>query len=440
MSSKKVRARKLKGFQDYTPEVMAVRQHVMQVVQKHAALGGYELIGTPALEYAEVLLGVGGETDKQVYKFLDNGDREVALRFDLTVPFARYIGENHGKMLFPFKRAQIGDVWRAEKPQKGRYREFCQCDLDIIGVDSPQADLDIIYSLSSILNEILPSGFTVAIGQRRILTKLLKEVLGVTKIEDEYQALIILDKLAKIGLEKTTAMLVEELGVQVEEAQQLLKLISPDPDTKQTNMDPVAEFFQAPEDRAVFDGFIATCSNLAQMTQGSKAQILIDLSIARGLGYYTGIVFETTIDALPGFGSVSSGGRYNDLAQRFIDRELPGVGGSVGLDRLTAALAELDFSPGVDKTQVFIAPLDEKSADYSNKLMAMLRTEGVAAFCNLKPQKIAAQFKFASKKNYTHVIALGEQEKNSNHYNIKNMATGEELKGVSFKELVDSIK
>ncbi|MBC7530168.1 MAG: ATP phosphoribosyltransferase regulatory subunit, partial [Oligoflexus sp.] len=195
----KIQPRKLKGFRDLLPQQARLKKSITDIIWKHAAVAGFEAIETPALEYAETLLGTGEETDKEVYRFTDAGDRSVALRFDLTVPFARYVVENFSELTFPFKKVQIGNSWRGEKPQKGRYREFCQADLDIIGVDSLSADVEVISCIMQNLNELLPKSFTMSVGHRIILSALIRASLPTIDPSLEFKVLIILDKLAKIG-------------------------------------------------------------------------------------------------------------------------------------------------------------------------------------------------------------------------------------------------
>ncbi|MEI6834610.1 MAG: ATP phosphoribosyltransferase regulatory subunit, partial [bacterium] len=205
---KKIEPRRLKGFRDYLPDLMEARSLFQSKIRQHARLAGFREIGTPVLEYAETLLGQGGEeTDKQVYRFEDHGGRKVAMRFDLTVPFARFVAEHQGELVFPFKRLQIGDVWRGENTQKGRYREFCQCDLDIIGVDSVNADAEIISCFYRILNDFDIGGFTIRIGNRKLLSALLGAVFLEISEETETQALIALDKLDKIGADAVVELL-----------------------------------------------------------------------------------------------------------------------------------------------------------------------------------------------------------------------------------------
>ena len=421
---------------------MQMRYKIMDIIRDEAAKASFKAVGTPALEYSEVLLGVGGETDKQVFRFLDNGDRDVALRFDLTVPFARYVAENQGTLNFPFKRLQIGDVWRAEKPQKGRYREFCQCDLDIVGVNSVEADMEILLCFINILNRIDIGPFTMAIGHRLILSALISKTLGIQDPEQETKALIIIDKLEKIGRDKVIAQLDEIPGAQAGGGAKLIDAIADKDPEKGTRLEKIANILEGDsENLHVLEQLQTTVETVSEMSQGQNGKILIDLSIARGLGYYTGIGFETTIDSLPGFGSICSGGRYNKLVERYLNRELPGIGGSIGLDRLLAGLQELNkIKEELDEQTVFIAIATDKARSQAFKILQELRRQGIKSDIALKTNKLANQFKHANRQGYPVVLTLGDDEIAQQTASVKIMSTGEEKKGVPQAELVDTLK
>jgi len=432
-SYKKIEPRRLKGFRDYMPDLMEPRSYFQGLIRRHAKLAGFREIGTPVLEYSETLLGQGGEeTDKQVYRFEDHGGRQVAMRFDLTVPFARFVAEHQGELTFPFKRLQIGDVWRGENTQKGRYREFCQCDLDIIGVDSLNADVEILSSFYGILCDFDVGGFTIRIGNRMLLSSILAATFPGLSAESETQLLIALDKLDKIGASGVMDLLVKLTSADPEVCKNLIAgLTSKDPSgwtdrvwvRKQLQTDSVA---LAELDR--LDLLMTIMNSVVARKKGGA--IRLDLSIARGLGYYTGVVFETTLDGLPGFGSISSGGRYNNLAERFTNRSLPGVGGSIGLDRLLAGLEELGRIPKVGGETVFIAIATEDAVASALDLAQTLRSSGIACDIGLTAGKVGNQFKHADRLGYRNVVTLGTAEVQGGTYNLKNMQTGEERKGL----------
>ncbi|MBI2603595.1 MAG: histidine--tRNA ligase [Deltaproteobacteria bacterium] len=434
----RVTPRRLKGFQDYGPDVMAKRLAILAAARKVAHRANFVEIATPALEYAEVLLGVGGETDKQVFRFLDGGERDVAMRYDLTVPFARYTAENFGTLIFPFKRLQIGDVWRAEKPQKGRFREFMQCDLDIIGTNAVAADLEIVACFYDILSQIVPSSFTIACNDRQILSTLIKKIFELREQSEEEQALIILDKLGKQGANSVLSLLREQLKVDETKGQKLLALMSTsDEGTRETA---IAPYFESPEEKAIWKRFQETLQILRELCTLDKGKIVFDLSIARGLAYYTGLVFETTVDGVEGFGSICGGGRYDNLAGRFTQQILPGIGASLGVDRLAALLMEKEGAKESWEGEVFIAVATEDALSYAFQIAAELRRKGFVVETTLKQQKLSQQFKFANRKAFPVVLTVGEEEKHSRTVSLRDMRAGEEQKGINLESLVPQLQ
>lgn len=434
----KIEARKLKGFQDYDPAHMALRFKIMDVVRDEAARAGFMPIGTPAIEYADVLLGVGGETDKQVYRFQDNGERDVALRFDLTLPFARYVAENHGTLPMPFKRLQIGDVWRAEKPQRGRYREFCQCDLDIIGIESLEADVEIILCLQNVVARLLDTDFTMLLGNRFLLSALIRNCFGDINPEQESAALIAIDKLDKIGRPAVTELLIKDLGVNLTQCDKLLDILA-----KQKNGD-LSALANDNDERVTAElARLQETANIVNecMRQSGKklGKVKIDLSIARGLGYYTGIVFETKIDADPDFGSICSGGRYDHLVERFLNKQFSGIGGSLGLDRLAAYLITNEKLPTLSPT-AYIAVVSEAERQLGFTLAQSLRNLGISTEIQLKSQKLAQQFKRANQLGCKYVITLGENERLTQTVSLKNMQSGEETRGISITDVAQMLR
>ncbi len=443
----RIQPKKLKGFRDFLPQQATLRRQITEQIWNLATLAGFQAIDTPVLEYAETLLGTGGqETDKEVYRFQDHGEREVALRFDLTVPFARFVAENQADLVFPFKKVQIGNAWRGEKPQKGRYREFCQADLDIIGVDTLAADVEVLSCILQNLERLVPGPFTMAIGHRVILSALIQECLPGIAPGAEGRALIALDKLAKIGVAAVTQLLIDIPGADPNGAEKLLHCLQLRRPNGDSDLEVLLQMLPGAEAKAEIKRLQASVDLLRRLVQanadaspnkgGSKAQVRVDLSIARGLGYYTGIVFETTIDGLDGFGSVSSGGRYNGLVSRFSSLELPGIGGSIGVDRLLAALEQLGAQDKVNVARkgVFLAVTSENEWPYAFELLQTLRQRGLLADVALKAGKLGNQFKFADKRNYATVVTIGEEEVKSRSLSLKDLATGAERRGISYEE------
>ncbi len=434
-TQERITPRKLKGFRDYLPQQASLRKRIQDRIYQKAQQAGFLPIDTPVLEYAETLLGTGGtDTDKEVYRFEDHGDRMVALRFDLTVPFARFVAENYSELVFPFKKVQIGNSWRGEKPQKGRYREFCQADLDIIGVDSLAADVEVLSCIVSNLVELVPGSFTMAIGHRIILSALIKACLPQLALGGENRTLIALDKLAKIGEPAVKELILQIEGAEASGADSLLKILQGRDSTGQTDLNPVKELLAGTPALQEIKRLEETAGLLQQLFQNTKAKVRIDLSIARGLGYYTGIVFETTIDGLDGFGSISSGGRYNGLVSRFSSQELAGVGGSIGVDRLLAALEQLGLADDKARRGIFIALAGEEGRSYGFQLLAELRAAGAMADIALKEGKLGNQFKFADKRQYQVVLTIGGDEVASKSVSIKDLASGQERKSVPWAE------
>jgi histidyl-tRNA synthetase len=436
-SSDLVVPRKLKGFRDYNPLLARTRKRIIDTLMATAYRAGFEPINTPAIEYSETLLGTSNqETDKEMYKFTDHGGRDVALRFDLTVPFARFVAENQGTLVLPFKKIQVGDVWRGEKPQKGRYREFCQGDLDIVGADSLASDVEVISCLASVLDQVLGSGYTVSLGNRKILSALIHAKLGALTPAGETGALIALDKLAKIGPEAVLELLQQIEGARPEGASELLHILDSRDETGNSDLELIRGHLPAnDETRAIMDRFQQTGSILSQLFAGSKGTIRIDLSIARGLGYYTGVVFETTINDLKGFGAICSGGRYDRLVSRFSRQEIPGVGGSIGVDRLLAALEELGEMTEEKPRGIFVAIATDDARAYGFQLVNTLRRAGFHADIALKEGKLANQFKYADKKGYPFVVTVGKDEMESQVFSLKNMSTGDEQKNIPLQNL-----
>ena len=439
---KKIEPRRLKGFRDYLPDLMETRTLFQSKIRQHARLAGFREIGTPVLEYAETLLGQGGEeTDKQVYRFEDHGGRKVAMRFDLTVPFARFVAEHQGELVFPFKRLQIGDVWRGENTQKGRYREFCQCDLDIIGVDSVNADAEIISCFYRIICDFDCGPFTIRIGNRKLLSSLLGVVFPDLSEETETQALIALDKLDKIGADAVAELLAKLAPSGQVKLRDLIKGLTSKDENGDTDKvwlrSLIANNPDAVSELSRMDVLMSMMRSVVAQKPGGSVRL--DLSIARGLGYYTGVVFETTLDSLPGFGSISSGGRYNNLAARFTNRDLPGVGGSIGLDRLLAGLEEMGKITKWGGELVFIAIATDDAVPSALELANRLRDAGIGCDIGLTSGKVGNQFKHADRLGYGRVVTLGSEEVRTGTYNLKDMVTGEERRGLRRENILVEI-
>src|SRR5437899_1756176 len=333
-----IEPRTLKGFRDYLPELMIPREHILEQARKVYRSYGFAPIDTPALEYTEILMGKGGEeSDKLIYRFTDHGGRDVALRFDLTVPFARFAAQHIGKLGTPFKRYHLGPVWRGENTAHGRFREFWQCDFDTIGTTANAADIEIVLVINDLLRAIGFERFRIRVNNRLLLNGLLEEwdLAGQTK-----PLLVALDKLEKAGRDAVVKEMADKAGVSAVQAERLVALTQ----IQGSNAEILARLENEFGKNAKAAEGVRRLGELADVTRAAgltEQQLHLDLAIARGLDYYTGTVYETTLADLPGIGSICSGGRYDNLAGLYTKQPLPGVGASLGLDRLLAAMEEL---------------------------------------------------------------------------------------------------
>jgi histidyl-tRNA synthetase len=412
-----IEPRVLKGFRDYLPDAEIQRSALIASLETVFRSFGFVPIDTPALEYAEILLGKGGgETDKQVYRFRDHGDRDVALRFDLTVPFARFMAEHAEELYLPFRRYHMAKVWRGENTQRGRYREFMQCDFDIVGTDSAAADADIVLAINSAIAALDAGEFSIRINHRGVFNRFLERA-GVT--EKSNSVLRLVDKLEKIGAEEVGRLLAEDVGESV--AKDILSFVREENGFDAT-LEKIESLAGGPGPDTERLRVIRDCAEKG----GAIARLRLDPSITRGLDYYTGVVFETTLDALPQIGSVCSGGRYDELASLYTSRRLPGVGASVGLDRLLAALEALKRghrSPGF--TKILILNLEESFLPRYESVASAIRSAGIS--CELYPEKrkLATQFGYAERKDIPYAILLGTAEAERGVLTLKNLSTRE---------------
>ncbi len=403
----------LKGFRDALPAQEIRRRDLMAALETSFRAFGFEPIDTPALEYEEILLGKGGgESDKQIYRFTDNGERKVALRYDLTVPFARFSAQHREELPFPFKRYHMAKVWRGENPQKGRYREFFQCDFDIVGADSPDADAEILLMMVQSL-ELLGAGKVSIRLNHKGLLQLFLANLGLESQAPEILRTV--DKRDKIGLEALKASLLELTDEN--QVSTILEFIAPAVSWKQA-LERAQNMVAGSEE--ILKRLREVVSRLESC--GVLDRVTPDFGIARGLDYYTGVVYETFLTELPSLGSVCSGGRYDNLAQLYSKERLPGVGSSVGLDRLLTGLEELGLLAGSSRTaDVLVMQSDSEPQDASWKTAAVLREGGIKTDLFTENKKVAVQYAYAEKKNIpVTVIPKGGQ------WLVKRLADGEQ--------------
>jgi histidyl-tRNA synthetase len=404
----RIQPRTLKGFRDYPPEAMIPRERLIDVARRVYRSYGFSPIDTPALEYLEILAGKGSEeTDKQLYKFKDHGGRDVGLRFDLTVPLARFAAQHIGELGIPFKRYHIATVWRGENTQRGRYREFMQCDFDTIGTKSIAADIETALVIHDLMRAIGFEDFTIRLNNRMVLTGML-EKLGLA--ERAADVLRVLDKLGKIGPEAVADELISSSGTSLEQARQIVQLS----EITGSNDEVLQQVERLISPGQIgLEGVAKLRDTLAGVTAVgvSESRVRLDVSIARGLDYYTGTVFETFLDKLPGIGSVCSGGRYDNLAELFTAQELPGIGASLGLDRLLAAMEELGMIEKVaTPAPVFIPYFDASRLHDYLKLATALRAAGIGAEVFPDPKKLGQQLKYADRRGFRVALIAGANE------------------------------
>lgn len=424
----KTEPRTLAGFMELLPEDQILFEQMKNKIEKTYQKFGFLPLDTPIIESAEVLLAkAGGETEKQIYRF-EKGDTDLALRFDLTVPLAKYVAKNYGNLSFPFRRYQIGKVYRGEKAQKGRFREFYQCDIDIIGDGelSPMNDAEIPSVIYSVIKELGFDDFTIRINNRRLLNGLFESV---NQKENSVEILRIIDKIDKIGKEEVIKE-IAELGVEKDQIDKIMSFI----EITGTSDEKLAKLQALAIDNATFAQGLEELSSLVRYVRAfgiPEKNFAVDLTIARGLDYYTGTVYETFLNEYREVGSVCSGGRYENLAEYYTDKKLPGVGISLGLTRLFYKLNELNAIKAEKKSisDILIIPMID-DLEVPIKMATAFREKGINTEIYLNDKKLKAKMKYADKLQIPYVIVIGEDEIQSGIVKVKNMITGEETERV----------
>ena len=420
----KTEPRTLPGFMELLPEEQILFDQIKTTIEKTYQKFGFLPLDTPIIELSEVLLAkAGGETEKQIYRF-EKGDTDLSLRFDLTVPLAKFVAKNYGNLSFPFRRYQIGKVYRGEKAQKGRFREFYQCDIDVIG----DGELSIINDaempsvIYNVFKELGFDDFTIKINNRKLLNGLFQSI---NQKENSVEILRIIDKIEKIGKEKVIQEL-KELNVEETAIEKIIGFIEISGTTEQ-KVDKLKNL--GIENETFKEG-------LDELTQIVKyigvfgvpeKNFEVDLTIARGLDYYTGTVYETFLNKYRELGSICSGGRYENLAEYYTDKKLPGVGISIGLTRLFYKLNELRLIEAKQKSisKVLVIPMID-DLEVPIKVATSLREKGINTEIFLNDKKLKAKMKYADKLKIPYVIVIGEDEVKSGKFKIRNMETGEE--------------
>ena len=421
--SEQIKPKTLPGFMELLPNEQILFNKMKNTIQKTYESFGFLPLDTPIIEDAKILLAkAGGETEKQIYRFM-KGENDLALRFDLTVPLAKYVTEYYDKLSFPFKRYQIGKVYRGEKPQRGRYREFYQCDIDIIG-DGELSVVNDAELASVIYKTFLNLGFddfTICINNRKILNGLFE---GLNVKENSVEILRIIDKLDKIGPEKVRKELCEEISEDKVDTIMDFISISGNNDEKIKALEEI-NISNNTWNEGLKD--LKEVVKFIRIFMVPEENFKIDLTIARGLDYYTGTVYETFLNKYRNLGSVCSGGRYDNLTEFYSTRKMPGVGISIGLSRLFFQLTDSNII-SVDKQSIADVLVISMDNNYEKcaQIASTLRQNGLKVQVDFEDKKIAKKFKYADKLNINYVIVIGEDEIKNNVVTIKNMSTGEQ--------------
>lgn len=433
----KIEPRTLPGFMELLPKEQILFNKMKEKIQKSYEKFGFLPIDTPIIEMSDVLLAkAGGETEKQIYRF-QKGDNDLALRFDLTVPLAKYVTEYYNDLSFPFRRYQIGKVYRGERPQKGRFREFYQCDIDIIG----DGELSIINDaempavIYSTIKDLGFEDFTICINNRKLLSGLFKEL---DLEEKSVDIMRIIDKIEKIGKENVIECL-KDLELSENQINAIINFIEIDGTTEE-KIDSLEKLNYTNE---IFNEGLEELKQVVKYVKAfgvPDSNFKVDLTIARGLDYYTGTVYETFLNEYRELGSVCSGGRYDNLAEYYTDKKLPGVGISIGLTRLFYKLNELNALKEEQNSiaKVLVVSMVEDNSK-ALEVATELRSENINAEVYLENKKIKAKFKYADRLAIPYVIVIGEDEIANNTVTLKNMQTGEQ-ETLKIEEVIKKIK
>ena len=436
------------GTRDFSADVVRKRNFIFNTIQTVFELYGFEPLETPAMENIETLMGkYGEEGDKLIFKILNNGldhtskkeqaieefkkitegktskyITERALKYDLTIPFARYVAMNHGQLIFPFKRYQIQPVWRADRPQKGRYREFYQCDADIVGSKALINEVEFVNIYNEVFERLQITGFRLKINNRKVLRGIM-EVCGVETKEKEI--LVIIDKTDKIGINRVKEELSKE-EIATEKLDKLLRVYSFQ-DSNENTLDFLKKILIKSEIglQGVTElEFVINQSAICNL----NSKIHIDLTLARGLEYYTGIIFEAKAPTQVKIGSIGGGGRYDDLTGLFGVPNIPGVGISFGVDRIYDVMEELNLFPETIEqgTKILFLNLGGEESKTAYQFLQQIRKKGIAAEIFHEAAKLDKQYKYAEKKNIPFVITIDRKELETNSCLVKNIKTGEQ--------------
>jgi histidyl-tRNA synthetase len=432
------------GTRDFTATVVRKRNYILNTIKDVFELYGFQPLETPAMENLETLMGkYGEEGDKLIFKILNNGLNheknientkegfakllegknsvavtERALKYDLTIPFARFVAMNHTKLIFPFRRYQIQPVWRADRPQKGRYREFTQCDADIVGSNAILCDVEFALIYDEVFNRLGLPQYELRINSRKILSALAKTCKAPDKLVAITTAI---DKLDKVAIDKVKEELAEK---GLDEKQ--IAIIEEYVNINGTNEEKINKAIALLGNIGEGNRGLEELKNVLVHTKGKN--LIVDFTLARGLNYYTGIIYEAKAPAIVKMGSIGGGGRYDDLTGLFGLPDIPGVGISFGVDRIYDVLEELHLFPeNLDQTtKAIFFNMGTKESDFAFGIMQQLRKGGIGAIIYHEEAKIAKQFSYAEKNNIPYAIIIGSKEIEQNYCQVKNLATGEQ--------------
>ena len=445
-----------KGMRDFGPEVMVRREYIFTIIKNTFKKFGYLPLETPTMENLSVLLGkYGDEGDKLVFKVLNSGDflkkssvedyrrgaqhltsiiAEKGLKYDLTVPFARYVVMNRNEINIPFRRYQIQPVWRADRPQKGRYREFYQCDADVVGTESLVCEMEIIQMILEVFGLLNIEDFTIKINHRKILQAITEYINAPGK---ETAFCVAIDKLDKIGKDGVYKEL-QEAGFESTALAKLDNILF----SSSSNDEKLEVLASTLTSESGIEGIedINKVFNYLQLANTASNKVQFDLTLARGLSYYTGCIFEVKVNNVT-IGSVGGGGRYDNLTSVFGGDRLPGVGFSFGVDRIYDVLNELNLFPDKieNTTQVLITHFDQSTFNFSLKLLNEMRKAGISSEIYPDQQKLKKQLQYGNKKNIPYILIIGSEEVSSGNLTLKNMHSGTEEKG-SINEIIQIIR
>lgn len=448
-----------KGTRDFSPIEVAKRQYIISIIKKHFERSGFQPIETPSFENSETLMGkYGEEGDRLIFKILNSGDflskvndalltdknslkvtpqiSEKALRYDLTVPFARYVVQHQNELEFPFKRYQIQPVWRADRPQKGRFREFYQCDADVVGSTSLWQEVELVQLYDAVFTNLNVAGVTIKINNRKVLSGI-AEVIGASDKLIDFT--VALDKLDKIGEDGVKNEMMEK-GISaeaIEKVQPLFNFTGSLTDKLQQLRNLLAT---SEEGTKGVDELTFICETIEELGLQS-ATLNLDVTLARGLNYYTGAIFEVAAPETVKLGSIGGGGRYDDLTGIFGLKNMSGVGISFGLDRIYLVIEELDVFPTTvsNVTDVLFLNFGDAEAKYCMKAIQTLRNQDIKVELFPDKAKMPKQFQYAEKKGIKHVVIVGETEMNENVYALKDLQTGEQQK-LTLEALIEKFK